>query len=119
MSGYSLILQIRRLEEECDKLGFMMCHSKHGHHREFGDVVAIKPKDAGSLPIFSRDSELFVGTINELSKWLEGVKWARNYDRMLFGKGNDAKRERKEQDWRNKQLINILKSTDVNDNEDK
>jgi hypothetical protein len=113
MSGYNLVLQIRRLEEECDKLGFMMCHSKHGYSREFGDVVAVKPKDADSLPIYSRDAEFFVGTINELSRWLDGIKWARDYDRMLLGKGNDVKRERKEQDWRNQQLINILKAKEV------
>lgn len=111
MSGYSLILKIRRLEEECDKLGFMMCHSKYGHSREYGDIVAVKPKDQDSLPIYSRDAEFFTGSINELEVWLKGIQWARDYDGMLFGNMN-KKRERKEQDYRNRQLLSVIKNTE-------
>lgn len=108
MSGYGLIQKIRKLEEECDKLGFMMCHSKYGHFRELGDVVAIKPKDETVLPIYSHDAELFCGTISDLEVWLRGVQWARDYDRMLFGKTHESKRERKEQDYRNQKLVSLL-----------
>lgn len=108
MAGYNLLIKIRRLEEECDKLGFLLCHSKHGHHREYGDVVALKPKDQNSLPIYSRDAELFCGTFDDLEVWLRGLQWARDYDRMLFGKSHETKRERKEQDWRNRNLVSIL-----------
>ena len=109
MSGYNLILKIRKLEQECDKLGFMMCHSKYGNYRESGEVVAVKPKDDSALPIYSRDAELFCGSITELEVWLKGVQWARDYDSMLFGKTHESKRERKEQDYRNQQLARILK----------
>lgn len=109
MAGYNLIRQIRSLEEECDKLGFVLCPSKYHYDKEFGDVVAIQPKDQDSLPIYTRDAELFVGTINELARWIDGVKWARQYDGMLFGKKHDEKRERKEQDVRNNTLVRILK----------
>jgi hypothetical protein len=30
MSGFEAVLKIRRLERECDELGLMFCHSKHG-----------------------------------------------------------------------------------------
>lgn len=106
MSGYSLVLKIRKIEEECDRLGFMLCHSKYGHHRE-GDNLAIKPKDENSLPLYSRDAEPFTGTLKELEVWLMGVQWARDYDNMLFGH-MDKKRDRKEQDYRNRELANIL-----------
>ena len=42
-------------------------------------------------------------------KFMQGVVWARDYDQML--KISDVKkRERKEQDERNRQLVNILKN---------
>lgn len=116
MTGFYLVQRIRRLEAECDNLGLMMCSSRFGARggitssrgSNSTDVVGVVPKDHESLPIFSRDAELFVGTLDALESWIEGVKWARNYDRMLFGKNNDAKRRRKEQDYRNQQLVNIL-----------
>lgn len=109
MSGYNFIQKIRKLELECDKLGFMMCHSKYSYNNEFGDVVAVKPKDEIVLPIYSRDAELFCGTISDLEVWLRGIRWSRDYDRMLFGKTHESKRERKEQDYRNQRLAKILK----------
>ena len=107
MSGYNLIRKIRYLEEECDKLGFMLCHAQH-HINEFGDVLALKPK-ADCLPIYSRDAELFVGTIVDLERWIQGFHFARKYDSMLLGNKHDALRNRKEQDYRNKQLIKQIK----------
>ena len=42
-------------------------------------------------------------------KFMQGVVWARDYDHML--KISDVKRrERKEQDERNRQLVKILKN---------
>lgn len=108
MSGYNLVRKVKYLETECDRLGFIMCHARMYSH-EFGDVVALKPKDSNSLPVFSRDAEVFVGTLSELESWLMGLEWARRYDRMLFGNKHDKNRERKEQDLRNKQLMNIIK----------
>ena len=111
MAGYGLLVKIRRLEEECDKLGFMLCYSKHGSYHNHGDVVALKPKDQDSLPIYSRDAELFCGTFDDLEVWLRGVQWARDYDGMLFGaKKHTANRERKEQDYRNRNLLTAIKS---------
>lgn len=109
MSGYNLIRQIKLLEEKCCELGFMMCQSRH-FDKSFGDIVAIKPKDVESLPPYSRDAELFIGTLTDLERWLEGIEWARKYDRMLFGIKHDEKRVRKEQDFRNEVLVKLLKN---------
>ncbi len=111
MAGYTQILEVRRLEEEVTKLGFMFCHPKHGDRGEFGDVVALKPKDADSLPIYSRDAEIFVGTLKDLQYWLRGVKWARDYDNMMKI-SDDKKRARKEQDERNRQLARTLSTVE-------
>ncbi len=110
MSGYHTILRIRRLEEEVDKLGFRVGNPKHGNYRqEFGDVVSLSPKD-DSYPIYSRDAELFVGTLEELEVWLRGFQKAYEYHRMLIGRNFEKTIERKEQDYRNNQLINRIKS---------
>ena len=113
MSGYNLIRKIHYLEEECDKLGFIICHARH-HINEFGDILALKPK-ADCLPIYSRDAELFVGTIEELERWIQGFHFARKYDSMLFGNKYDSQRNRKEKDYRNKLLLNMIKTGKKNE----
>ena len=106
MSGYSTILKIQRLEEEINSLGFRWGHSKTGgwSGNDHGDVVALYPK-GDCLPIYSRDAELFTGTIEQLQYWLAGYKSSRNYDYMLMGKSVETKRTRKEQDYRNQMLM--------------
>ena len=71
-------------------------------------MVALKPRDE-CLPVYSRDAEVFVGTLEALEHWLQGLHFARKYDSMLMGKNFDAQRQRKEQDYRNRQLLNKIK----------
>jgi hypothetical protein len=52
---------------------------------------------------------MYVGTLEGADSWMRGVLWAREYDRMTIDRKLDEKRERKEQDERNKQMIKILK----------
>ena len=110
MSGYNAILYMRRLEKEVNQLGFMMCHPKNRFDE--GDMVALKPLDDEAVPIYSRDAEVFVGSLEQLGVWLRGVEWARNYDSMLRV-ADDKKRARKEQDLRNTQMAQRLKSEKV------
>lgn len=112
MSGYQAVLEVRRLEEDLDKLGLIMCYPKHGWGSERGDLVAVKPKDVESLPIYSRDAELFCGTLRDLRSWMNGVEWARNYD-MLLRLSDEKKRERKEQNVRNENMIRRMKNEEV------
>ena len=104
MAGYQTVLFIHDLEKRCDQLGLMMCFPSH---RPSTDLVAIKPKD-DSLPIYSRDAELFHGTLSELQVFISGIEWSRKYDKMLFGIRHDEKRLRKEQDYRNELLVKEL-----------
>ena len=106
MAGYRHILEIEELKAKCDELGFRMGYPKYP--KDSGDIVALFPKDRDALPIYSRDAQLFTGTIESLKTWLNGIEWARKYDRMTIGKEVDARRARKEQDWRNKELVKIL-----------
>lgn len=111
MSGYSTVRLVKELEFKADELGFMLSYPKSGwiSEDENYDLVAIKPKDQDSLPIYARDAELFLGTLQELRKWFQGVEWARTYDRMLKV-SDDTKRKRKEQDVRNRQLMELVKT---------
>ena len=111
MSGYHTILRLRRLEEEVAKLGFIFSYPKHGYGGEV-DMVALRPRDCDAVPIYSRDAEIFCGTLEQLEVWLRGVEWARNYD-YLLRVSDEKKRARKEQDLRNKQLVQRLKSQEV------
>ena len=111
MSGWNIIEKIRRLEARADKLGMKFVPYKYDN--EFGANVALIPKDNDALPIYSRDAQLFSGTLEDAESWMIGIEWARNYDRMVIDKKLDVKRERKEQDERNKQLVRILKNEEV------
>ena len=111
MAGYQAVLALRRLEEDVDKLGFMLCDPKTGWGGDdFNNLVGIKPKDDNALPIYTRDVELFRGTLEELKVWVRGVQWAREYDKMLK-LSDEKKRNRKEQDERNRQLLVTIKNS--------
>lgn len=111
MSGYSLVVRLRRFEQDIDALGFIMTYSKYGSTNGV-DLIGLKPKDADALPVYARDQELFTGTIEQAEDWIRGIKWARQYDELLRLSDN-KKRARKEQDERNRQLMRALKQTSV------
>ncbi len=112
MSGYNTIRKIQDLEERITKMGMRWGHSNVGNYmNQFGDILAVMPAEQ-HLPVYSRDAEIFVGTLEELECWLKGIEWARIYDGMLFGKNHDRNRQRREQDFLNEQLIFILKNSE-------
>ena len=108
MAGWNTIERIRRIEEAVDKLGFKFSKSKHSDWSDDHGALSLVPKDHEALPIYSRDAELFVGSLERLEDWLAGVRWAREYD-MMLRLSNDTKRARREQDERNKNLLNSIK----------
>ena len=91
MSGYHTILRMRRMEEEVNNLGFMFSYPKHRYGEV--DMGALRPKDSDAVPIYSRDAEIFCGTLEQLEMWLRGVKWARDYD-MLLRVTNETRRKK-------------------------
>jgi hypothetical protein len=111
MSGWNTIQRLRRIEEQIDTLGFKFSKSKHTDWSEDHGSLSLVPKDHDALPIYSRDAELFVGSLERLEDWLAGVKWARDYD-MMLRLSNDTKRARKEQDERNKKLLTSIKESE-------
>ena len=107
MAGWNQIQQVRKLEERADKLGLKFTAYKHDDMH--GESVALVPKDKDTLPIYSRDAVMFAGSLEGAAYWMQGVLWAREYDRLAVDRNLDAKRVRKEQDERNKQLMKTLK----------
>ena len=107
MAGWNQIQQVRKLEERADKLGLKFTAYKHDDM--YGENVALVPKDSDALPIYSRDAVMFAGSLEGAAYWMQGVMWARDYDRMVVDRNIDAKRVRKEQDERNRQMLKTLK----------
>jgi len=112
MAGWNTIQLLKRIEEEIDQLGFKFAKPKHGDWEHTERSLSLVPKDIDALPIYSRDAELYIGSLEQLQTWLHGVHWARNYDRMLK-LSDDKKRARKEQDERNRILLKTLKDSKI------
>jgi len=108
MSGWNTIERIRNVEKRIDELGFKFAKSKHSDWSDDHGALSLKPKDPDALPIYSRDAELFIGTVERLEDWLAGVRWAREYDSMLK-LSDEKKRSAAEQKERNRQLMRTLK----------
>lgn len=106
MTGWNTIKHIRSIEERADQLGMKLAPYRHDHGH--GENVALVPKDNDVLPIYTRDAILFAGSLEAADQFMQGILWARNYDSMVVDKNIDAKRARKEQDERNKQLVRRL-----------
>lgn len=112
MAGYHIVRLVKRIEEKADELGFMLCYPTWNSDSSV-DLISIKPKpDANILPLYSRDAILFTGSLDQLEKFFDGVSWARNYDEMLKV-SSEKTRSKKEQDVRNKQLMQVLKDEEV------
>lgn len=101
--GFHTIQKLRRIEEQCAQIGLRMAKAKYGN----SDVIALVPLDNDALPVYSRDAELFIGTLDEIEVWLRGVEWSRNYYRLLRAT-SDKVVARKEQDERNRRLLEKL-----------
>jgi len=108
MSGWNTIERIRRLEEQIDKLGFKFAKSKHSDWSDDHGALSLKPKDPDALPIYSRDAELFIGSVERLEDWLAGVRWAREYD-MMLKLSDEPKRAKAEQKEKNRILMRMIK----------
>jgi hypothetical protein len=108
MAGWNTIERIRRIEQEIDRLGFKFSKSKHGDWTDDHGALSLVPKDQEALPIYSRDAELFVGSLERLEDWINGVRWAREYD-MMLKLSDEPKRIKAEQKEKNRQLMRTIK----------
>jgi len=105
--GWNEINQVDRLREKAHALGFMLTYGRNSYSYSDSGTICLQPRD-DELPLYARDAELFYGTVEELTAWLTGVEWARNYDAMIKLTTND-KRKAAEQTERNRQLMYAVK----------
>jgi hypothetical protein len=108
MAGWNTIQRIRNIEEQVDKLGFKFSKSKHSDWSEDHGALSLVPKDHEALPIYTRDAELFVGSLERLEDWMAGVRWAREYD-MMLKLSDEKKRAAAEQKEKNRILMRTIK----------
>lgn len=108
MSGWEALQQMKKIEERANILGFKLARSRFNDHHT--DTVGLMPKDEDSLPPYSRDAELFNGTLHQVSMFLRGIEWARDYD-FILNVSNPKKREQQEQKERNRQLAKAIKES--------
>jgi len=112
MIDWNTIDRIRSAEAAAARLGFKMAASRRSGWTDHHGSLCLMPLDKDSVPVYSRDAEVFVGTVEELEFWLAGVEWARRYDHMLK-LSSEKKREKAEENFRNQKLLNTLKTGDV------
>jgi hypothetical protein len=107
MAGWNTLRKIQVLRERADLLGMQFAPYRHDDPN--ADNVALIPRDQNALPIYTRDAILFAGSLEGADQFMQGIVWARHYDRMVVDRNIDTKRVRKEQDERNRQLLKTLK----------
>ena len=116
MAGWRTIKKIRELEDRALILGMKFAPYRHDDYD--ADNVALVPWGQDSLPIYTRDAILFAGSLEGADQFMQGIVWARHYDRMVVDRNIDTKRGRKEQDERNRQLLKTLKDGVVTNKDD-
>lgn len=86
---------------------------RKGHHGAWSSVpdnelLAVYP-DGDHMPHYSRDAELFIGTLDDIQSWIAGVQWVAAYNAMI-GLDNGTKRKRLEESERERQLLEALRT---------
>jgi hypothetical protein len=102
--GLKTYRKLMKVEARARALGMQFASPKT--YYEDRDFIVLSPIEQ-ELPLYIRDAELFTGDVDQVAYFLRGIEWARQYDSSLM-KGNDNRRLRKEQDYRNTALKNIL-----------
>lgn len=105
------VQRLKRVEAKANELGFIFSVGNYSYGSIKGTpsgFICLRSK-TDCLPHYSRDAEIYTGTVEEIEVWLRGIVWAREYDSMLRI-SDDKLRARKEQDERNKQLLKTVKT---------
>jgi hypothetical protein len=107
--GWDDVQRMKRVEAKAEELGFKFSSANYNYGNS-GNIsyISLKPKE-DCLPHYSRDADIFIGTLEEINTWLTGVEWARSYEELLK-LSNDKKRSEKEQAERNRQLLRTIKT---------
>jgi hypothetical protein len=105
VAGWQLLRDYRLTEERANKLGLKFAASKFSG-MEF-DTIALVPLDE-HLPVYNREAEVMAGSLADISSWLRGVEWSREYDNLMIGK-NDEKRKVAEEKYKQRELLKVIR----------
>jgi hypothetical protein len=93
--GMNMIERIDQIRALADFFGFRLGRREHSGFGDSDiDVIALYPKDS-RLPTYSRNSCLFTGSLSDVENFLDGIRWARQYDNLI-GATSDKRREQYE-----------------------
>ena len=96
MSGYATYQRLQRIEAQAKMLGFRLGNPKNGNWggAPETDMVSLYP-DNNSLPVYSRDADIFTGSFRDVEIFLTGWVRSQSYDQMLR-LSDDKKRKKAE-----------------------
>lgn len=81
MSGMELYKRYKQVEASAAKLGFRFATDRYGSR---DDRIYLSPvEDEKILPSYNRSAAFFAGNLEEVSAFLAGIGWARDYDISL------------------------------------
>jgi len=103
MIDYNTIKQVKEFESRIKALGFQMVPYKWASKVNY--ITLIPAED--HYPMFARDAAIASGTLEDLSFFLNGLEWMKQYHYMLKV-ADDTKVSKKEQMIRNRQLMDKL-----------
>lgn len=107
--GWNDVQRIKRVEARANALGFELTDGGKSWAIEgTSAAIYVQPKD-DLLPIYSRTANFFIGSIEHIESWLDGIEWARHYDDLLKV-SNVKKRIRQEDRVREEHLMKTLKT---------
>lgn len=106
MTGYATIHHVSKVTNSLADLGLQLTRSRHSRSENNEKDIAVIPLNNG-VPIYNREVEICVGSLEHISAWIEGVKWARRYDEKC-GLKSDQRRPQAEQHILEGQLIEAL-----------
>jgi hypothetical protein len=88
--GMDMIERIDRVRELAEFFGFRLGRTHHLVGYNGTDEIALYPKDS-RLPTYSRDACLFTGSLSDVENFLNGIRWAQQYDNLI-GATSDKRR---------------------------
>jgi hypothetical protein len=99
MTGFATYQRWQLIEQQAAQLGFRLDKPKYGgwsdSTNDHKDQVSLYPH-GDSLPVFTRDAELFAGTFHDVEMFLIG--WAKSQQYDMFLRMSDSDKRKKYED---------------------
>lgn len=105
VAGWQLFRDFRDTEEQANKIGLKFAPSKYSGME--WDTIALIPLNE-DLPVYNREAEVFIGSLQDIKNWLRGVDWARNYDDIMKVSNNE-KRQTAERKYHQRELVKTIR----------